>query len=355
VIAACFNTGQIVGIQAGPDIVSPRYAFGSGPQTLAALQGILFEGDGIDRKLGQMRLQDFQVLSNVNQLGNSPNHIFVDDPYIYVVNSFGNTLQVLQKTGDAGTGDAGLPLTTVAEFPFDAGTSPQSIAKLGTNLYIPLFSSNELAAVNVSNPTAPLDAGRISLSDGIDLRSFDGGVTLPRPSGVAVYRGSIYVGLSNLDLSYQPAGPGVLVQLNVSTGAKTAIYLPPGCLNTYWLVTAGDILYVSCGGRATFDSTFHLSAIDSSGVVALTADGGMTSWNSAYDGGGIGPALTRFAVVGDRLYLGDQLGRIFVVQNVDGGFVERRGYNLTTGDFPINACPPDVSGFSLVQDVIAIP
>jgi hypothetical protein len=319
------------------------------------MQGILLAADGLDRRLRQMRLQDFNVLTNFDSLGSSPNHVFVDDPYVYVVNSLGNTLQVLRRTG-AASGDAGLTFSIPdgGQVVFGSNTSPQSIAKLGNNLYIPLWGTGQIAVVDVSNPDSPILRTPINLGT-LDLRSFDGGVTLPRPAGIAAYRGDIYVGLSNLDATYAPGGPGMLARLNVTTGVVTPIYLPTPCLNTYWLVAAGDVLYVTCSGRAQYDSTFHLLAIDSSGAVAVAADGGMTFWNGACDGGCFGASPGRFAVLGNRLYLGDQLGRMFVIDNVDGGFVERRGYNFATGGLPISACPTAPSGFANVNDVIAIP
>jgi len=46
---------------------------------------------------------------------------------------------------------------------------------------------------------------------------------------------------------------------------------------------------------------------------------------------------------------------MFVIENVDGGFVERRGYNFATGGLPISACHTSASGYANVNDVIAIP
>ncbi|HEX4803168.1 MAG TPA: MXAN_6577-like cysteine-rich protein, partial [Myxococcaceae bacterium] len=164
VIAACINTASIVGIQAIADVAGRSRPFGNAPQALASLRGVLLEGDGIDLKLEQMRLEDFGVLTNVNDAGVSPNHIFVDDPYIYLVNGDAfadaggapnSTLQVLQQmAGDAGLGDAGLPLSAIATVNFDAGNPPQAVTKLGNNLYIALFLG-EVAEVDVSNPAAP--------------------------------------------------------------------------------------------------------------------------------------------------------------------------------------------------------
>jgi len=302
-----------------------------------------------------MRLKDFSQLTNVNQLGNSPNHILVDDPYIYIVNSSDNNLQVLQRTG-AAAGDAGFPLTTVAQLRFGDNTFPQTIAKIGTHLYISLLSgAGAVAEVDISNPRVPVRARNFGVSS-FNLRPFDAGVpTFARPSGIAAFQGSIYVALSNLDAAFHPGGPGMLAQVNLTTAAVTPIYLPDTCLDPLWVVASSDALYVSCAGRAQFDSSFHLIGIDSSGAVAVAADGGMTSWNGACDGGCFAPAVGRFAVLGNRLYLGDQLGRMFVIENVDGGFIERRGYNFATGGLPISACPTSASGYANVNDVIAVP
>ena len=357
VIAACFNNHDIIGIQAGTDAVSERHPFGTGPQALATTQGVLLQADGSDRKLRQMRLEDFTVLTNTNNLGESPNHVLVDEPYIYVVNSLGNTLEVLQGAADAGTDDAGLALTVIGQLNFGDNTSPQTMARVGTILYIPLFGgftgmNSGIAQVDISNRSAPALVRTISLGS-LDLRSFDGGVTYPRPEGIAYYQGSIYVGLANLDSAYSPGGPGMLAKLDLGTFSVSPIYLPGGCLNTYWLVVSGDTLYVSCGGRFHYEGS-TLVSVDSSGLLAVKPDGGMVSWNGSCTVGCIGPAVQRFAVVNDRLYLGDLLGRIFVLQNVDGGFVERRGYDFVAGGPPINGCPSD-AGSSFVSDVIAIP
>jgi len=357
-VAACFNNGDIIGIQAGADIVSPRKPFGNSPQALATVQGTLLEAEAFDRVLRQMRLEDFSTQTRTNTIGRDPHHVFVADPYLYVVNSSDARLQVLVRTGDAGLADAGLPFAAGDdEVPFGPNTFPQAVAQLGTNLYVTLAGTGTnggaIAEVSIANPSAPVLNRTFSLSS-LDLRPFDGGVTYARPAGIASYQGSIYAGLNNLDIAFNPAGPGMLAKLDVGTGTLSPIYLPSGCLNTYWLVVSGETLYVSCGGRAQYDSTFHLIGIDSSGLVALKPDGGMVSWNGSCSAGCIGPAIQKFAVVKDRLYLGDQLGRVFVLQDVDGGFVERRGYDFVAGGPPINGCPAD-AGLSLVSDVIAIP
>ena len=356
VVAACYNTGHVVGLQAGPDVISEAKSFGTNPQALAATQGVLLSADGHDQRLNQMSLKDFSLLTNVTPLGVSPNHILVDDQYIYVVNSSDDNLQVLRRMG-VDAGDAGLSLLTVGQLPFGMNTFPQSIAKSGTRLYIALLGgAGAVAEVDISTPSTPVLVRTLTFSSSpTDLRPFNPAVpTFARPSGIALFQGSIYVALSNLDASFRVGGPGLLAQVNLTTWSATYMPLPSTCLDPLWVV-ASSVLYVSCAGRAQYDSLFHLIGIDSSGAVAVAADGGMTSWNGSCDGGCFAPAVGRFAVLGNRLYLGDQLGRMFVIENVDGGFVERRGYNLATGGLPISACPTSASGYANVNDVIAVP
>jgi len=367
-IAACVSTASVVGIQAIADVAGSNVGFGSAPQALASLRGVLLEGDGADLKLEQMRLQNFGVLTNVNDAGFSPNHILVDDPYIYIVNGDpfadagsipNSTLQVLRRSeGDGGLGDAGLLLSTIATLSFNPGDPPQAVTKLGTNLYIPLFMS-EVAEVDVSNPAAPRRTART-----FDLRTlvtpFDAGVpTFARPYGIATYGGAVYVAMRNLDATGTPGGPGLLARLNLATGTADPIALPNTCLTAYWLGTAadaGNTLYVSCNGRTQRDAGY-VTSVDSSGAVAISADGGMAMWSGGCDAGvGCTPAIPRrFAVLGSRIYLGDELGRIFVVENVDGRLIERRGYNSAALGLPIPACTNSVSGSAIVNDIIAVP
>lgn len=365
VFAACIDTGNVVGIQAIADVASAITPFGTAPQALASVRGVLLEGDAVDHKLEQMRLRDFAVLTNLTDVGNSPNHILVDDPYIYLVNGDASadaggrpnsTLQVLQRTGDL-TGDAGVLLQTIATLGFEPTNPPQAVTKLGNNLYIPLLLG-DVAEVNVANPATPSRARTFRL--GTLVTSFDAGVpTFARPLGIATSGGAVYVALRNLDGAGNPGGPALLARLNLASSTVDAVPLPGACLTAYWLGTAADAgnpLYVTCNGRIQRDAGF-VTSIDSSGALAISPDGGIAMWNAGCDGGPacFPAAPRRFAVVGTRLYVGDELGRIFVIENVDGGFVERRGYNAATGGLPISACPSSLTGSAVVNDVIAIP
>ncbi len=366
IVAACGNTGQVVGIQGGTDLIGPLSPIGSRPQALGVDQNVLLVAD-VDRRLRQARVSDLSALPGEYDLVfASPNHILVDDPYIYIVNSFspGNRLQVLQRGPlDAGTGqDAGLQLTRVGEpLNFGPDTSPQAIAKIGNDLYIPLYGGFDgtgagVAHVDVSNPASPVLRETISLS-GIDLRSFDGGTTYPRPAGVALHRGLLYVTLSNLNPAYSPGGPGIVARVDRDAGTATPIYLGDVCLNTFWVQSMGSTLLVSCSGKIGYDRPPPFP-VDRSAVLALDPQDRLVSSWTASCGSATScapPSAGRFSIFGDRLYVGDNAsGRVFVLQLVDNQLIERRGY--ADGGQPPTPCPPDsVTGLSYVPDIVSVP
>ncbi len=380
IVAACFNTGQVVGIYAGEDLVGPRSPVGDHPQALGTLYDVLLVADGTQQRLRQAKLADLSLLPGFDELGSSPNHIWAEDPYVYVVNSGfgqgGNTLQILQRKAspaegsvldggirrfpDGGLFPDGLQLATVGQLFLGTSTSPQAIVKVGDDLFIPLWLSGQVAQVNVADPRAPVVTRMFDLSN-LDLRPF-GRATFPRPGGAAWAWGKIYVALSNLDADYSPGGPGMLARIDPARGSVDAIYLGADvCLNAFWVVASEEALYVSCSGKATYTlPSYELLAVEKSGVVVLNQrEERISAWNVACGPGAVGcvpPSVQRFAVFNHRLYLGDQVGgRVFVVESDGGNLVERRGYNPMDGGPPIPACPRDPGLPSLVIDMIAVP
>jgi hypothetical protein len=372
----------VVGIYAGDDLVGPRSPVGSNPQALGTDYDVLLVADGTEDLMRQAKLADLSVFPEHATLGDSPNHIWVEDPYVYVVNSGfgqgGNTLQILQRQAspaegsvldggirrypDGGLFPNGLQLTTVGQLFFGTSTSPQSILKVGDDLFIPLFDSGQVAQVNVTDQRAPVVTRMFDLRS-LDLRPF-GRPTLPRPGGVGTAWGKIYVALANLAADYSPGGPGMLARIDPATGSVDAIDLGADvCLNAFWVAASGNALYVSCSGKATYAGppNFELLAIEKSGVVALNQQGErISAWNVACAPGGTGcipPSVQRFAIFNHRLYLGDQAGgRVFVVESDGGTLVERRGHNAVAGGGPpIAACVREGGRLSLVIDVIAVP
>ena len=385
VVAACFNTGQVVGIQATSGAVGPRQSIRAAPQALGSFEDVLIVADAYDQVLSQARLEDLSPLNGTTRVGSSPNHIVAEGSYVYVVNSLGDTLQILKQTAtpadldagsitlpdggirraflDGGLFPSGLQLATVGQVNVGRGTSPQALVKVGTQVYIPIYEgAGTVFQVDVSWPADAGIARSFDLS-GIDLRPFDGGTTYPRPSAIAAARGRLYVPLGNLRITpegfYVPGGPALLARIDLDGGQVSGVELGDSCLDAFWISAADDGLYVSCSGAVTYGPGYVPIAVEKSGVVFLDAqDRVVSTWNVSCAPGATGclpPVVTRFARIGDQLYLADEsAGRIFVVERVNNQLIERRGLNAQDGGPPIDACSRD-GGISLVIDVIGIP
>ncbi|MFP2933104.1 MXAN_6577-like cysteine-rich protein [Pyxidicoccus sp. 3LG] len=361
VVTACYTNGQLVGIQAGTDRLGPRRQFGSGVQTLASWEGFVLAADATGSRLLQSAGGELGAVVEEDSLGSvasSPNEILVDPPYVYVVDSVNNTLQVLKREGPSQGG--GLGLRTVAQLNLGTNTSPQAIAKWGGSLYIPLFGTggsnflqgNAVARVDVSNPEQPRKVETIPLT-GLDLKSFDGGTVLPLPYSATATDAGVYVALTNLNPfnNYLPNGPGMLAKLDPADGGVSAIDLGASdCLNAGYVEAVDGQLVVACLGEAIYDpaSGHTATAVRASGLVLVKDDVPVASYalSSGCEPGTPGCRIavaSRFAVAGGAVYLGDtNAGRVFVVEVRDGQLVERRGFTSPQAQGPaLEACPVD--------------
>jgi hypothetical protein len=372
VVAACLNNGTAVGVQAatdgGTDFLGNAGRIGSSPRALATLPNfpnpVLLVADST---LQQLVVVDLESLAprfldaGFPTLDASPNHIWVEDPYIYVANSSANKVQIFQRVGSAyGLGDGGLQLVGISDFYTGMDTSPQAIAKIGNLLYVPLrgTASNpdagqKVAQINIFDPVHPFlenifDLGPLTLDAG----------SIARPSAVVAVSGALYVALNNLGPppTSDPVSPGLLAKIVLPTGPPSPVSLGSLCLNAGWLATSSDGVYVSCSGKVAFDGGAPIST-QGTEIAALNAqDQVVATWTPAcpggMDAGCVPPSIGRFAILGNRLYVGEQLGgRLFVVERVGAQLLERRGYATDGG--PLLPCPD--AGTSAVSDVIAVP
>ncbi|MCP3165001.1 MXAN_6577-like cysteine-rich protein [Myxococcus qinghaiensis] len=371
VVATCFNTGQVVGIQSGSDFKGPNTLVASSPQSAARMMNVLLVLDST-RKLVQARLRDYGVLPARNDTGRAPNQVLVLDPYLYILNSSDNTLQMLRREGDPippGPRDShypdGIPLTDIASVSFGANTNPFGMTRLNNDLWVTLYGNllgdpsagGRVVRVSLNEFSTPVITDTIVLPSGAALKPFPDNTTLSTPTGITAHHGKLYVALNNLNpVTYSPGGPGLLARIDPTSRAVDLIELGDGCLNPSAVAPVGEQLLVSCGGKATYDSEFKLLSVERSALVLLDAQDRVVSTAPIQCSPGIGscpiPAAGRFAVVGNRSYLGDTNGgRIFVHEVVGSTLVERRGL-LDTSEPAIAACP--ASGFSLVSDVVAL-
>ncbi|AGC42316.1 hypothetical protein MYSTI_00967 [Myxococcus stipitatus DSM 14675] len=372
VVATCFNSGQVVGIQSGTDFKGPSVQVASSPQSAARLSDVLLVLDSAN-KLVQARLGDYGVLPARNDTGRAPNQFIVRDPLIYILNSTDNTIQVLRRDEAAIPGAPpgarfpdGITFSDIGNVPFGANTNPFAMALLREELWITLYGNlmgdptfgGRVLRVSLANPLRPRVVDTIDLPTGAALKPFPNNTTLPTPAGITAHRDMLYVALNNLNpATYSPGGPGFLARINPANNTVSLIELGADCLNPGSVASVGEQLLVSCSGKANYDANYNLLSVEKTGLVLLDAqDQVVATAPVACAPGASGcaiPAAGRFAVVGQRAYVGDTNGgRIFVHEVVGNTLVERRGLKDTSQP-PIAACP--ASGFSLVSDVVALP
>ncbi|GMU58549.1 MAG: hypothetical protein AMXMBFR34_03120 [Myxococcaceae bacterium] len=383
-VAACYWSGQAVGFSPSTGSRGPLSDFGTNPAALARYQGTLLAADGMDNRLYQAVPNasggGFSQVARANSTGAVPNQVLVAPPYVYVANAGSGTLQVLKEGFDGGDVilldagvQGGVALGTVAELPLGPNTYPQGLAMLGDTLWVPLYggfgaaaadAGQEVLAVSVATPEAPVVTGRISLK-GLDLKPFDGGTPVARPFSVTAHRGAVYVALNNLNPdTYAAEGPGLLARIEPSDGGVSVIDLGGAdCLNPQWVAPVGDALAVSCGGKVQYSPTYTVESVAAAGLVLVGAsDVRVAAWSSACpadagvtaDGG---PACLpmmpgRFSVTGQRVLLSDQnAGRVVLVDVADGGLVLVRGVTDA-----LNLCPVSpLTGAANVSDVLVTP
>ncbi|MBM7113358.1 MXAN_6577-like cysteine-rich protein [Archangium primigenium] len=374
VVAACFNTGQVVGLQAGTDVRGPSAAVGTSPQALAPMQDVLLVLDA-SMLLRQARLSDYGELPARTPTGLVPNQVRVREPYVYVLNSTSNTLQVLRRDGEPAPAPGprfpqGIPLVNVGSVNLGANTNPYAFTledtAAGPDAYVTLLGNlqtdpsagGRVARVSLADPAAPAVTATFVLPTGEALQPFPGRSPLPAPAGVTTLGGRVYAALGNLDArDYAPAGPGFLARVEPTTGAVDLLALGPDCLNPFWVLPVQGRLLVSCGGAATYDRDFNLTDVRGTGLVLLEADGRVVASLPLRCASGSScalPSAGRFALVGPRAYVADNnAGRLFVIEVVGDTLVERKGPGPGAAP-PLLVCPR-AQGPSLVSDVVALP
>lgn len=365
VVAACADAGQVFGLQVPADIRGSARTLGTSPLALGSVGGVLLSADDREQLLYQTNLSDFSLLGGLQRIGQGPRQVLVNGSLLYVVNEQSNTVQVFQwdagqpdsgvvlaDGGPAVSPDAGTPLGIAlqSEVGFDAGAAPRSVAALGSSVFVTLYggpsdggvgaagAGQRVVRVDVTNPQRPVVGESFPL---------DGGALLPRPTGATSHGGFIYVALSNLNFSDSPGAPGALAKIDPVSGTVQVISLRSDCYRPQWIAELGDGLVVSCAGNVGNPSgPAQLDLLDRNDQV-------VSDWRALCpvgDPGCIAPVLSRFVVIGSRIYAGDSLqGRLFVIERVSDALVEIRGLRTDAG--VISGCPTGVG----VTDIISVP
>jgi DNA-binding beta-propeller fold protein YncE len=226
-VAACDRAENRMGVGSAEDILDSLIMVNNLAETLSILdtQG--------------------KIHNNVQLTGSSPNAIVHDPPYIYVVNSLSNSLEVLSD----------IDLSIIGEISVGAGRNPMQAALIQKRmLAVTSFLTGCLDIVDI-------DTKKVARS--IDLS----GIELPRdvpeirgksyPYGVTVNAGKIFVTLANLTDHYgglTAAGPGVVAVIDAQDFKIIGTIVLEGA-DPVFAQAYGSRVIIACAGHYEGDIT----------------------------------------------------------------------------------------------------
>lgn len=298
--ATCFQAGALVPFSKEHEAqVGPALTGMSGPQTMAAIdENHLVVVGSLDQVL---RVVDRRTMKEVGKLtlaegagGTAPNHVVVVEKRAYVVQSISNEVTAVDLTNPAAP-------KVVYSVSTGENTSPSFLAmdEEGT-LWVTLWTDGSVLPITVGS-----DGGTAGTPIRVEKGDLEG---IPYPSGIAVQGSRLYVALNNLDASFAPAGNGRLWIYDPESGTQELVDLGEKCTNaTDVALGAGDAIYVSCTGSWGVQDG-ALAVYDPSKAVDLQVVP-------------LGGAPTRISVDGSVVYLSESEGVELV--RVEGTQVRR--------------------------------
>jgi|GEM_PF-5018704 len=320
--ATCFQAGHLVGFdkEEMTRTLNAAVTGMEGPQTMAILDDDhLVVVGSLDQVLRVVHRPSMQVVGELTLGGGTgataPNHVIVDGKRAYVVQSISNEVTAVDLS------DPRAP-KVIASVSTGEGTNPYMLAADGEGtLWVTLW---------LAGAVLPIEVGADGVEAGepvaIETSELEG---IPSPAGIAVAHGKVYATLNNLDESFAPAGSGRLWVYDPDAGDQTLVDLGPDCTNPS-AVAAGEDgrLYVACTG--------HWG--ESDGALAIYSPSGVVEVLRA------GESPSRLALDGRFVYLADGGSNRLLRLDLEGGETIGR-----------DACPPDAEGMEFVSDVLVYP
>ena len=109
-----------------------------------------------------------------------------------------------------------------------------------------------LLACGSSGHSGPPTVDSVALPSGAALEPYPGATPLPRPEGMALSNGNVFIALSNLDSTFAVSGPSLLAEYVPSSGSTTLIDLGGAdgkqCKSAGFVRESNGLLYAVCGG-----------------------------------------------------------------------------------------------------------
>jgi YVTN family beta-propeller protein len=368
-VVACFNTGDVRGVDQGLAQVGAPLPTDTGPIAFAGIGSRLWVANGLANTVSELHLGPpapwstrgataLHLFTNLGAGFNDLEDLAADGGLLYVTNAAVNTLVVVDPA-----------LGVVDEVPVGSGFDfPQGLAVTGGKAFVALNGGNALAVVDVSgevgcqppDPAAPAcDAScvppRTCVADRcqralcgrllgrIDLAALasPGGSALPArllADASSARPPRLFAVLNNLvtsDFSYRPAGNGRLAVVDLATGALDAstpvLDLGADCQNPADLALLGETLWVTCG----YYDYFGTKAITGAAFVPVDLSGATPAVGPAVGVDGAAPGSLAFC--GGQGFAGDRAsGKLLRL-------------DPTTHDVVVaTLCPPGAGGLAQV-------
>ncbi len=205
-----------------------------------------------------VKTSDNKITLITTELGLIASTAVIHNNELSVLHSGDNTIHILDVSS----------LTTKKQLNLGDNNNPYDIVYFSNEIaYITNFLANTVSVVNINNLVSPV-LETITLPAGNDLHP----VSASNPTNAypqAIYYESdltkrIYVGLTNLDTNYLPAGPGILSVINPLTNQvesniyftgqnPQAIYLTKYFSNYLFVTLAGNFYSVTDGAIGVYD------------------------------------------------------------------------------------------------------
>ncbi|HEY7724644.1 MAG TPA: hypothetical protein VH880_04890 [Anaeromyxobacteraceae bacterium] len=376
VAVACFNTGDVRGVDRDLAQVGAPLPTDEGPIAFAGIGSRLWVANSLSNTLSELHLGPpapwstrgaaaLHLFANLGAGFDDLEDLVADGGLLYASNAAVNTLVVVDPA-------AGV----IDEVPVGSGFDfPQGLAVAGGRAFVALNGGNALAVVDVSreagcqppDPAAPACdascvaprtcvAGRCQralcgqLLGRIDVAALasPGGSALPArlladASGARPPR--LFAVLNNLvtsDFSYRPAGNGRLAVVDLDSGALDAaapvLDLGADCQNPADLALLGQTLWVTCG----YYDFFGTRAITGAAFVPVDLSGPAPTVGAAVPVTGVAPGSLAFC--GGQGFAGDRAsGKLLRL-------------DPTTHELAAAAiCPPSAGGLAQVAGVACAP
>jgi hypothetical protein len=401
-VAACFNTDQIFGLDFHSLAIAPNpLVINGGPQSLAFYSlpnnggTLLAVLDTVSSALYHVTTGAVpQILPGYDPLGATPNQVFAANlpladggtqDLLWVVNSVDNNLQAIDISKAIpmpGADGGGRTIEQIPTIPAGAGvadhTNPflavqaQNPQTGATMLYVTLYGDCSPAGISAGNkvleidPTANNHAGAVTrtyqVASGAALLPPAGQTTYGQPNGIAAANGQLYVALANATGDCTTArGPGFVEVIDIASFTQRALIQigsnctqsdcsDSDCANPGFVVSSGNNVYVDCTGVLNPSPPYQPLGAGAVGMIDATTNrlvGKVPMVCPAADGGASTceqPAPGRMRILNDQLIIGDTAnGRLFVVGT--NGSVQHGATNA------VNLCLAASGQFQLIGDV----